>query len=152
MGKMVEKFQYYIFCETCGRELKFIKKSKSGRSFFKPCLYCEAAAFARGYEKAQSIYKEIYIKKKTNMTHESVDSPQFKKGVIMNNIKHKHIGYIADRIVEECGEVIQAVMKGKRFGWDKYHPDKPKISNMQQLSMEIDDVLEAFKNLKESLD
>ena len=69
----------------------------------------------------------------------------------MAHPEYKHIGDPADRIIEECGEVLQAVIKGKRFGWENYHPDKPDVSNLQQLSLEINDVFEAFKDLQKKL-
>ncbi len=35
-----------------------------------------------------------------------------------------------ERIIEECAELIQAVQKAKRFGWENWHPeDKDKIPN-----------------------
>lgn len=69
----------------------------------------------------------------------------------MSNPEYRHTGDTADRIVEECGEVLQAVIKGKRFGWNSFHPNTPDISNLQQLSMEIDDVYRAFKDLLTSI-
>ena len=69
----------------------------------------------------------------------------------MAHPKYKNIGAPADRIIEELGEALQAVIKGKRFGWDNTHPDKPEITNLQQLSLEIDDIFEAFKDLQNSL-
>jgi len=69
----------------------------------------------------------------------------------MSNPKYRNIGSPAMRIIEECGEVIQAAMKGERFGWDNYHPDRPEINNLQQLSLEINDVFEAFEDLKKDI-
>lgn len=69
----------------------------------------------------------------------------------MSHPKYKHIGTPEDRIMEECGEILQALGKGKRFGWSNHHPDTPEISNLAQLSMEIDDLFEAFKNLRNSI-
>lgn len=54
------------------------------------------------------------------------------------------------RIIEESGEIIQAVMKGERFGWDNFHP-QTRCNNLDQLSLEIQDLLRAFEDLKESL-
>lgn len=69
----------------------------------------------------------------------------------MSDPKYKSIGNPAMRIIEECGEIIQAVSKGERFGWFNHHPDKPNTNNLQQLSLEIHDVFEAFKDLKQNL-
>ena len=30
--------------------------------------------------------------------------------------KHEHVGTPAMRLLEECGEIIQAITKGERFG------------------------------------
>lgn len=65
----------------------------------------------------------------------------------MSDPKYKHIGNPEDRIIEECGEILQAVIKGKRFGWDNHHPNKPNISNLRKLYDEIHDVKEAFDDL-----
>ena len=66
----------------------------------------------------------------------------------MSDPKYKHIGSPDDRIIEECGEILQAVIKGRRFGWNNYHPDKPNLSNFEQLRLEISDLLEAFDDLE----
>ena len=69
----------------------------------------------------------------------------------MSDPKYKNIGDPADRIVEECGEILQAVGKGKRFGWKNYHPDRPNSNNLQELSDEINDLIQAFNDLNLSL-
>ena len=43
----------------------------------------------------------------------------------MVNPKYVKIGSPAMRIVEERGEVLQALSKGDRFGWENWHPDRP---------------------------
>ena len=65
----------------------------------------------------------------------------------MSHPQYKHIGSPEDRIMEECGEILQALGKGKRFGWDNYHPDTPDVSNLLHLSMKINDLFEAFQDL-----
>jgi len=52
------------------------------------------------------------------------------------------------RIIEECGEVLQAVSKGERFGWGNVHPDRPGITNREALEMEIYDLNVAFDDFK----
>jgi len=41
----------------------------------------------------------------------------------MSNPKYAHIGTASDKLIEECSELIKAVIKGKRFGFNKAHPD-----------------------------
>ena len=49
----------------------------------------------------------------------------------------------AMRLIEECGELIQAVAKLERFGWDNHHPDSS-INNLVELRAEWYDVLKAY--------
>lgn len=44
-------------------------------------------------------------------------------------------------LLEESSEVIQAVSKTFRFGWDSCHPDKPNFSNKEHLEEEVGDLL-----------
>lgn len=55
------------------------------------------------------------------------------------NSKYKDIGNIEDRVIEELGELIQAISKARRFGYGNYHP-VTKVGNMQALALEISDV------------
>ena len=66
----------------------------------------------------------------------------------MSDPKYKNIGSPVIHIIEECAEVIQAACKGDRFGWDNFHPDRPGQTNLQELEKEIEDVIEAFEDLK----
>jgi len=62
------------------------------------------------------------------------------------------IGDPEDRIVEEIGEILKALGKGKRFGWENYHPDdKDKQTNFQKLHYEILDLLYAYDDLRVKL-
>lgn len=55
-----------------------------------------------------------------------------------------------DKIIEEAAEVIQIVLKMKRFGPFSYHPNDPeKKSNIQLLSSEVDDVVHALKRISD---
>lgn len=55
---------------------------------------------------------------------------------------------------EECAEVIMAVSKTRRFGWDSCHPDVPNFSNKEHLTEELGDLLAMVKILcdKEIID
>lgn len=61
----------------------------------------------------------------------------------MSHPYYKHIGTSAMRLVEECSEVIKAVMKIERFG---YYYENPQTGKMfiDELEEEIHDVLEAW--------
>ena len=39
------------------------------------------------------------------------------------NDKYKDIGNPIIRLLEECGELIKAISKAERFGWNNAHPD-----------------------------
>ena len=69
----------------------------------------------------------------------------------MSDPKYKSIGSPIVRVIEECGEIIQAACKGDRFGWDNCHPDRTGHTNLQDLEKEIADVVEAFEDLKKTL-
>lgn len=49
---------------------------------------------------------------------------------------------ILSLLQEECAEVIQAVSKIRRFGWDSYHPNDPQKTNRVLLEDEVGDVSE----------
>ena len=57
---------------------------------------------------------------------------------------------VMDILQEECAEVIQAVSKISRFGFDNFKPGKPK-TNRQHLEEEIGDVL-AMIDILHSMD
>lgn len=52
-------------------------------------------------------------------------------------------GTPAIKLIEECAELIQAVTKGERFGWDSCHPDSD-ITNYEQLKHEYMDINRAY--------
>lgn len=43
--------------------------------------------------------------------------------------------------LEECAEVVQAISKVFRFGWDSYHPATPDKTNKDHLEEEVGDLL-----------
>lgn len=49
-------------------------------------------------------------------------------------------GNVEDRLIEECSELIQALCKAKRFGFDSHHPDRPQNTNLTEIRGEIMDV------------
>jgi NTP pyrophosphatase (non-canonical NTP hydrolase) len=53
------------------------------------------------------------------------------------------------KLIEECGELIQAVCKGERFGYDDRNPLIENSPTCRQRVLdEIDDVENALKNFK----
>jgi len=57
-----------------------------------------------------------------------------------DHIRQEHIDEVLDLIVEECGEVVVARSKHRRFGPDSYHPSQPSLDNWQALKVELLDV------------
>lgn len=63
--------------------------------------------------------------------------------------RYKDIGHPAARTTEECAELIQILMKAKRFGWWNHHPDDPaKVTNHALTLREIEDVERSCALLK----
>ena len=59
----------------------------------------------------------------------------------MSHSDYKNVGTIETRMMEECGELIQAICKAERFGLDNYHPDDPpEATNEQAILAELVDV------------
>jgi NTP pyrophosphatase (non-canonical NTP hydrolase) len=54
---------------------------------------------------------------------------------------------ICNILLEEASEVIQAVSKVFRFGWDSCHPDKPNWTNKDHLEEELGDLVCMIKIL-----
>lgn len=66
----------------------------------------------------------------------------------MSDPKYKHIGSPVTKLIEECAELIQALCKAERFGWNNHHPVRPGRTNMDDIRSEMADVVEAFEVLQ----
>lgn len=70
----------------------------------------------------------------------------------MSDEKYKSISPLAIRVIEECSELIFAICKAERFGWDNYHPDSPNgMNNTLEVLCEIEDVERLCDKLKEKI-
>lgn len=67
----------------------------------------------------------------------------------MSHPKYKAMGPLEIKMIEEAAEVLQALCKGIRFGWDKYNPEDPQhAGNEAQLEYEMNDLNEAYHEFK----
>ena len=64
----------------------------------------------------------------------------------MSHPDYENIGSPPVRFVEECSEIIKAVCKGERFGWQNWHPQR-KLNNLEELKSEWMDVKNAYTKL-----
>ena len=70
----------------------------------------------------------------------------------MSNKLYKHIGDPFDCLAEECAEVIQILMKIKRFGIMNHHPDFEKeFNNAVRLEEEMRDVEDRIAEVRKLL-
>jgi hypothetical protein len=70
----------------------------------------------------------------------------------MTHPKYVMIGSPETKVMEECAEVIQAICKAERFGWDSHHPDyPPEKTNAIVIWEEMDDVVARMQELKKRL-
>lgn len=69
----------------------------------------------------------------------------------MSDQKYKNIGSPSIRVIEECSELIKAVCKAERFGYFNHHPDRPTMTNSDEIKNEMEDVVEAFEDLEKTM-
>ena len=64
--------------------------------------------------------------------------------------KYVNIGLPEDKLIEECAEVIQALIKIKRFGIDSINP-LTNISNLHRIKSELADLEYAIDKYRDTL-
>lgn len=62
--------------------------------------------------------------------------------------RFKHQGFVEDRLVEECSELIKAIMKAKRFGWHSRWSIPDGETNLDAICREIDDVRRGMQEMQ----
>jgi len=64
----------------------------------------------------------------------------------MADPKYEYIGSPITKLIEECGELIQALCKADRFGLYSHHPyDRTKGNNLEEIQKEMVDVEKSYK-------
>ncbi len=61
----------------------------------------------------------------------------------MADPEYQYVGNIDQRLIEECAELIKAICKAERFGYDNFHPKRPggsEENNKTDILKEIKDV------------
>jgi len=91
------------------------------------------------------IYNEMFkaIKEENKKLKKELEYFKQPEGEAMSNTKYEHIGDPAIRVLEEIGELVQAICKGERFGWDNHHPDRT-LTNTEELWGEWCDLRDKF--------
>lgn len=65
---------------------------------------------------------------------------------------YQYIGDRADKVIEECTELIQAICKAKRFGYFEHHPNRPSHhTSIDDIRKEMEDVNQAMELLEAKL-
>lgn len=62
----------------------------------------------------------------------------------MADSKYEYIGHPITKLIEECGELIQALCKADRFGLYTSHPDRPETNNLDEIRKEMADVRKSY--------
>lgn len=68
----------------------------------------------------------------------------------MSHPEYENVGGREDRLIEECAELIQILIKARRFGWGGSHPDTPHLTNREMVEFEINDVEVAIINFRKA--
>lgn len=66
----------------------------------------------------------------------------------MSDPRYANVGHPVDRVIEEVGELLQAICKARRFGLHNSHPDRPERTNLDDIRYEMEDCNEAFAKLE----
>lgn len=69
----------------------------------------------------------------------------------MSDPRYEDIGAPDVRLIEECAELIKALSKARRFGWDRYDPVRPWESNQAAVEREMEDVERRICTLRDEL-
>ena len=69
------------------------------------------------------------------------------------NEKYVNIGTPEDQLIEECAELIQAIMKARRFGYFNHPPQIHinRFNNLELIRQEMDDVIQRLTNYEKML-
>lgn len=70
----------------------------------------------------------------------------------MSDLKYKYIGTPPTKLIEECAELIHALCKAERFGWENFHPDRPNETNRELVRAEMKDVEGALERMQRYLE
>jgi NTP pyrophosphatase (non-canonical NTP hydrolase) len=63
----------------------------------------------------------------------------------MSNLQYTKVGLAEARVMEECAELIHAIAKAQRFGWNNKFDGR---TNLEWVLFEIEDVLSAIERFK----
>lgn len=67
----------------------------------------------------------------------------------MSDPKYAGIGLAEVRLMEEAAELIHAVSKAVRFGWQDYHPEHPGRNNETLILGELNDLVTVWNEIAE---
>jgi len=69
----------------------------------------------------------------------------------MSHREYVNVGSAKSKVIEEIGELLQAIGKVERFGLFNFHPDRPHMNNRSELLGEIADLENALARYKSEL-